>query len=193
VKPTYFPTPAAFRAWLTENHAEQAELYVGFHKKDSGKPSITYHEAVDQALCFGWIDGLRKSVNATSYTIRFTPRKPKSYWSKVNTKRANELIQQGLMQPPGAKVFAARDQATTKRYSFEREAAKLTPAYAKQFQSNAKAWTFFQSQAPYYQRVATFWVVSAKQEPTRQRRLQTLIATSAQSRRLDQFLSKKKI
>ena len=193
MKPTYFPTPAAFRAWLTENHAEQAELYVGFHKKDSGKPSITYHEAVDQALCFGWIDGVRKSVNSTSYTIRFTPRKPKSYWSKVNTKRANELIQQGLMQPPGAKVFAARDQATTKRYSFEREAAKLTPAYAKQFQSNAKAWTFFQSQAPYYQRVATFWVVSAKQEPTRQRRLQTLIATSAQSRRLDQFLSKKKI
>jgi uncharacterized protein YdeI (YjbR/CyaY-like superfamily) len=192
MKPTYFPTPAAFRAWLTQNHAHHAELFVGFHKKDSGKPSITYHEAVDQALCFGWIDGVRKSVNSTSYTIRFTPRKPKSYWSKVNTKRANELIQQGLMQPPGGKVFAARDQATTKRYSFEREAAKFPAAYAKQFQANAKAWAFFQSQAPYYQRVATFYVVSAKQEPTRQRRLETLIATSAQSRRLDQFVSKKK-
>jgi uncharacterized protein YdeI (YjbR/CyaY-like superfamily) len=192
MKPTYFRTPADFRSWLTENHAHQTEFFVGFHKKDSGKPSITYPEAVDQALCFGWIDGVRKSVNATSYTVRFTPRKPKSYWSKINTKRANELIQQGLMQPPGAKVFAARDQATTKRYSFEREAAKLTPAYAKQFQSDAKAWAFFQSQAPYYQRVATFWVVSAKQEPTRQRRLRTLITTSAQSRRLDQFLSKKK-
>jgi uncharacterized protein YdeI (YjbR/CyaY-like superfamily) len=192
MKPTYFPTPADFRTWLTENHAHHTELFVGFHKKASNKPSITYPEAVDQALCFGWIDGVRKSVSSTSYIVRFTPRKPKSYWSKINTKRANELIQQGLMQPPGAKVFAARDQATTKRYSFEREAAQLTPAYAKQFRSNAKAWTFFRSQAPYYQRVATFWVVSAKQEATRQRRLQTLIATSAQSRRLDQFLSKKK-
>jgi uncharacterized protein YdeI (YjbR/CyaY-like superfamily) len=192
MKPAYFPTPAAFRAWLTQNHAQHTELFVGFHKKDSGKPSITYPEALDQALCFGWIDGVRKSVNSTSYTVRFTPRKTKSYWSKVNTKRANELIQQGLMQPPGVKVFAARDQATTKRYSFERETAKFPAAYAKQFQSNAKAWAFFQSQAPYYQRVATFYVVSAKQESTRQRRLQILVETSAESRRLDQFLSKKK-
>jgi uncharacterized protein YdeI (YjbR/CyaY-like superfamily) len=192
MKATYFPTPVDLRSWLTQNHAHHTELFVGFHKKASNKLSISYPEALDQALCFGWIDGVRKSVNSTSYTVRFTPRKTKSYWSQINTKRANELIQQGLMQPPGAKVFAARDQATTKRYSFEREAAKLTPAYAKQFQSNAKAWTFFQSQAPYYQRVATFWVVNAKQEPTRQRRLQSLIETSAQSRRLDQFLSKKK-
>ena len=192
MKPTYFPIPADFRAWLTENHDRHTELFVGFHKKDSGLPSITYPEAVDQALCFGWIDGVRKSVNATSYTVRFTPRKPKSYWSKINTARANELIKKGLMRPPGAKVFAARDQATTRRYSFEREAAKFPATFAKQFQSNAKAWTFFQSQAPYYQRVATFYVVSAKQEATRQRRLEALIATSAEGRRLDQFLSKKK-
>jgi uncharacterized protein YdeI (YjbR/CyaY-like superfamily) len=124
--------------------------------------------------------------------IRFTPRKPKSYWSKINTNRANELINLGLMQPPGARVFAARDPATTKRYSYEREAAKLRAADTQRFKSNAKAWAFFQSQPPYYKRVCTFWVVSAKQETTRQRRLQSLIATSAQYRRLDQFISKKK-
>jgi uncharacterized protein YdeI (YjbR/CyaY-like superfamily) len=192
MKPTYFRGAAEFRSWLAQNHDQHTELFVGFHKKDSGLPSITYPEALDQALCFGWIDGVRKSLNATSYMVRFTPRKTKSYWSKVNTNRANELIKRGLMQPPGAKVFAARDQATTNRYSFEREAAKLTPAYTKQFQSNSKAWAFFHSQAPYYQRVATFWVVSAKQEPTRLRRLQTLIATSAHHRRLDQFIPAKK-
>jgi uncharacterized protein YdeI (YjbR/CyaY-like superfamily) len=192
MKPSHFQTPADFRAWLTENHARFTELFVGFHKKDSGKPSITYHEALDQALCFGWIDSVRRSVNATSYMVRFTPRKAKSYWSKINTNRANELIKRGLMQPPGAKVFAARDQATTKRYSFERETARLKPADTKQFKSNAKAWAFLQSQPPYYKRVCTFWVVSAKQESTRQRRLQSLIATSAQHRRLDQFVSKKK-
>ena len=192
MKPAYFPTPADFRAWLTENHAAHTELFVGFHKKDSGKPSITYPEALDQALCFGWIDGVRKSISPTSYMVRFTPRKPKSYWSKVNTKRANELVKQDLMQPPGAKVFQARDLTTTNRYSFERETAKLPPAFTRQFKSNPEAWTFFQSQPPYYKRVATFWVVSAKQEPTRLRRLESLIATSARHRRLDQFLSKKK-
>ena len=192
MKPAYFPTPADFRAWLTENHAAHTELFVGFHKKDSGKPSITYPEALDQALCFGWIDGVRKSVSPTSYMVRFTPRKPKSYWSKVNTKRANELVKQDLMQPPGAKVFQARDLTTTNRYSFERETAKLPPAFTKQFKSNPEAWTFFQSQPPYYKRVATFWVVSAKQEPTRLRRLESLIATSARHRRLDQFVSSKK-
>ena len=192
MKPAYFPTPADFRAWLTENHAAHTELFVGFHKKDSGLPSITYPEALDQALCFGWIDGVRKSVSPTSYMVRFTPRKPKSYWSKVNTKRANELVKQGLMQPPGAKVFQARDLTTTNRYSFESETAKLPPAFTRQFKSNPEAWSFFQSQPPYYKRVATFWVVSAKQEPTRLRRLESLIATSARHRRLDQFLSKKK-
>ena len=192
MKPTYFPSAADFRAWLTANHVQLTELFVGFHKKDSGKPSITYPEALDQALCFGWIDGVRKSVNATSYMVRFTPRKPKTYWSKVNTNRANQLVKLGLMQPPGAKVFQARDQATTARYSFERETAKLSPASAKQFKSNPKAWTFFQSQPPYYQRVCTWWVVSAKQDTTRLRRLQTLITASTQHRRLDQFIAKKK-
>ncbi len=192
MQPSYFPTPAHFRAWLTENHARCAELLLGFHKKDSGLPSITYPEALDHALCFGWIDGVRKSVNATSYMVRFTPRKPKSYWSKVNTNRAHELIKLGLMQAPGLTVFQARDQATTKRYSFERENAKLRPADTRQFKSNPKAWAFFQSQPPYYKRVCTWWVVSAKRDPTRLRRLRSLIAASANHRRLDQFISKPK-
>jgi uncharacterized protein YdeI (YjbR/CyaY-like superfamily) len=190
MKPLYFQTPTDFRQWLTENHATHTELLVGLHKKSSNKPTITYHQALDEALCFGWIDGVRKSLNSTAYTIRFTPRKPKSYWSKVNTNRANELLRQNQMHPHGAKVFAARDQTTTNRYAFEREAAKFPPSFAKQFKSNPSAWSFFQSQPPYYKRVATFWVVSAKQEPTRQRRLQTLIATSAGSRRLPQLVSK---
>jgi len=192
MKPTHFTTPADFRAWLIENHAQHTELFIGFHKKDSGQPSITYHEALDQALCFGWIDGVRKSVNATSYMVRFTPRKLKSYWSKVNTNRANELIKLGLMQPLGLTVFQARDLAIIQRYSFERENAKLRSSDTKRFKSNAKAWAFFQSQPPYYKRVCTWWIVSAKQDTTRLRRLKALIAASTQHRRLDQFLSKPK-
>lgn len=192
MKSTYFPNSAGFRAWLTENHATCTELIVGFYKRDSGTPSITYSEALDQALCFGWIDGVRKSVDAASYTIRFTPRKPKSYWSAVNTKRAKELIKLGMMQSPGLKAFEARDQATTKRYSFERRNAKFPRAYSKQFRSNPGAWAFFQSQPPYYKRVATWWVISAKQEETRFRRLQTLIDVSSHNRRHPEFLSGKK-
>jgi uncharacterized protein YdeI (YjbR/CyaY-like superfamily) len=192
MRSVYFSTPSAFRSWLGQNHDQLTELYVGFHKKESGLPSISYPEALDQALCFGWIDGVRKSVNAISYSIRFTPRKTKSYWSKVNTKRAKELIKLGLMQPSGLKVFEARDQATTKRYSFERENATLPRVLTKQFKSNLQAWAFFQSQPPYYKRVSTWWIISAKQETTRLRRLQTLIDTSADHRRLDQFIPRKK-
>jgi uncharacterized protein YdeI (YjbR/CyaY-like superfamily) len=192
MKPAYLQSPADFRSWLAQNHDHCTELFVGFYKKDSGKPSITYPEALDQALCFGWIDGVRKSVDALSYTVRFTPRRAKSYWSMVNTKRAKELIRLGLMEPPGLKAFQARDPSKSKRYSFERENAKLPPAYAKQFKANPKAWAFFQAQAPYYQRVFTWWVISAKQEPTRLRRLQTLIGLCAQHRRHPQFLSPKK-
>jgi uncharacterized protein YdeI (YjbR/CyaY-like superfamily) len=185
MKVTYFQSSGDFRSWLAQNHDHCTELFVGFYKKASGKPSITYPEALDQALCFGWIDGVRKSVDALSYTVRFTPRKAKSYWSMVNTKRAKELIRLGLMEPPGLKAFQARDPSKSKRYSFERE-------NAKQFKANPKAWVFFQAQAPYYQRIATWWVISAKQEPTRLRRLQTLIDLCAHHRRHPQFLSPKK-
>jgi len=192
MKSIYFPTAADFRAWLTTNHASCTELIVGFYKKGSGTPSIAYSEALDQALCFGWIDGVRKSVDAARYTIRFTPRKPKSYWSAVNTNRAQELIKLGIMQSPGLKAFQARDQASTNRYSFERETAKFPRAYSRQFRSNPDAWAFFQSQPPYYKRAITWWVICAKQEETRFRRLQTLIDVSSHKRRHPQFLSGKK-
>ena len=192
MKLSYFRSPAEFRSWLAENHAKCAELLVAFYKKNSGRPSITYPEALDQALCFGWIDGVRKSVDALSYTVRFTPRKKDSYWSKVNTKRANELVKLKLMQPAGLKAFAARDRAATKRYSFERANAKLPAAYATRFKATPEAWAFFQSQAPYYQRVAAWWVISAKQEETRLRRLQSLIEKCRQGRRVGQLTPGKK-
>jgi len=192
MKPTYFRSAAKFRSWLAENHADCTELLVGFYKKDSGKPSITYPEALDQALCFGWIDGVRKSVDTLSYTVRFTPRKKGSYWSKVNTKRATELVRLRLMQPAGLKAFAARDRAATTRYSFERANAKFPTAYRERFKAIAEAWAFFQSQAPYYQRVATWWVISAKQEETRLRRLQTLIDRCREHQRFGQLTPGKK-
>jgi len=184
IKPTFFATPAAFRHWLKKNYSSIAELWVGFHKKGTGKPSITWPESVDQALCFGWIDGLRKSLDGDSYVIRFTPRKPTSTWSAVNTKRAQELIRLGLLQLAGTRAFEGRDVEKTNRYSFEQQHVKLIPAYERQFHSNRRAWEFFQSQPPSYRKVATWWVVSAKQEVTRQKRLATLISDSAAGRRI---------
>jgi uncharacterized protein YdeI (YjbR/CyaY-like superfamily) len=184
IKPTFFATPIAFRQWLKKNHASATELWVGFHKKGTGKPSITWPESVDQALCFGWIDGLRKSFNAESYMIRFTPRKATSTWSAVNTGRAQELVRLGLMQPAGKKAFEGRDVKRTNRYSFERETVRLDIAYEKRFRANRGAWEFFQSQPPWYRRTVTWWVVSAKQEATRQRRLAMLISDSATGRRI---------
>ena len=179
IKPVFFATPTVFRQWLKKNHASVAELWVGFHKRGTGKPSITWPESVDQALCFGWIDGLRKSLDTERYMIRFTPRRPTSIWSSVNTKRAQELIRLGLMKSAGKKAFEGRDAKKTNRYSFEQSRATLGMAYEKLFRANRGAWEFFQSQPPWYRRTATWWVVSARQEPTRQRRLAMLISDSA--------------
>jgi len=187
VAPTYFARPAAFRRWLERHHASSRELIVGFHRRASGTPSITYPDALDEALCFGWIDGVRRSVDADRYTIRFTPRKPDSYWSRVNTRKAEALLAEGRMHASGRAVFDSRDAARTAKYSFEREEAALTPAQRRAFKANAEAWRFFQGQAPWYQRVTAFWVTSAKREETRQRRLTQLIACSAAGRRLPQL------
>jgi uncharacterized protein YdeI (YjbR/CyaY-like superfamily) len=181
---TFFETPAAFRAWLTEHHDRARELWVGFHKKGTGRPSITWPEAVDQALCFGWIDGVRKRIDDASYAIRFTPRQPGSIWSAVNVKRAGELAELGLMQPAGLAAFAARDEAKTNRYAYEQRAAALDEAAERQFRANAAAWAFFEAQPPSYRRAAIWWVVSAKKEETRRKRLAVLIEDSAQGRRL---------
>ncbi len=184
--PKFFARPADFRGWLEKHHADTAELWVGFYKKDSGRPSITWPESVDEALCVGWIDGLRKSIDAHSYTIRFTARRPGSIWSAVNTRRAKALIEEGRMRPAGLRAFDGRDPAKTNLYSFEqRAAAKLDPALEKRFRANRKAWTFFEAQPAGYRRLSLFRVMSAKQQQTRERRLETLIRECAAERRME--------
>ena len=181
MKPTFFESPSKLRAWLEKHHAQETELWVGFHKKGSGKPSITWPEAVDALLCFGWIDGIRKSLNETSYTIRVTPRKAKSKWSAINVKRIQELGKLGLVHARGLKAFEVRTAENT--YSYEqRNVAKLGGRFEKLFQANKTAWDFFRSQAPSYQRTATWWVISAKKEETRVKRLERLIGDSARGR-----------
>jgi uncharacterized protein YdeI (YjbR/CyaY-like superfamily) len=178
-KARFFATPADFRAWLEKNHAIHTELSVGFYKRDSGRPSITWPESVDAALCYGWIDGVRNSIDAFSYRIRFTPRKPISTWSAINVKRVAELTKLGLMHEAGIKAFEARKGEKTGIYAYEqRKTAKFPPDYEKKFRANKKAWTFFQKQPPWYQRTATYRVISAKQEATREKRLAELIRDS---------------
>ncbi len=193
-RPTFFPTPAGFRTWLEAHHHRLREQLVGFHKKSSGKPSITWPESVEVALCFGWIDGVRRSIDETSYTIRFTPRRPTSTWSAVNIKRVQQLKKTGLMHPAGLKAFAARSEKKSGIYSYEqRKSAKFTREQEKQFRANKSAWEFFRSQAPWYQRVTTYWVISAKKEETKLKRLSVLIDHSQNRRTLPQLrLVKKK-
>jgi uncharacterized protein YdeI (YjbR/CyaY-like superfamily) len=175
---TYFASPGDFRQWFETNHDQAAELWVGFYKKGSGKPSITWPEAVDQALCFGWIDGIRKSVDDSNYTIRFTPRKAQSIWSAINIKKIKELTALGLMKPAGLSVFEKHDEKKANLYSFERESMELGDVYEEIFRENDKAWSFFQTQVPSYKKPAIWWVISAKQEATRLGRLKTLIKDS---------------
>ena len=183
--PAFFAAPAEFRTWLDEHHATETELLVGFYKKGSKKPSITWPESVDEALCYGWIDGVRRSLGDEAYTIRFTPRKKRSVWSNVNIRRAGELIAEGRMRPAGLAAFEARTGERSGVYSFEQkdqERVVFTEAQARQFQADPKAWEFFQAQPPWYRRTATWWVISAKKEVTRAKRLATLIADSAAGR-----------
>jgi uncharacterized protein YdeI (YjbR/CyaY-like superfamily) len=185
--PKFFRRLADFRRWLEKNHADVAELWVGFHKKGSGKPSITWPESVDEALSFGWIDGVRRTIDETSYEIRFTPRRPTSIWSAVNTRRAKELIAEGRMAEAGISAFEKRSDERSGVYSFEqRKEAKFDPALEARFRARAKAWRFFEAQPPGYRRLAAFWVMSAKKEETRLRRLAELIARSANGERLPQ-------
>jgi uncharacterized protein YdeI (YjbR/CyaY-like superfamily) len=179
-KPQFFATPADWRAWLEKHHDDRKELWVGLYKRDSGRPSITWPEAVDCALCFGWIDGLRKSIDDVSYMNRFTPRKPRSAWSAVNIKRATELSELGLMHPAGLAAFEKRDGDRSAIYAYEqRNSPKLPPAFEKEFRRRIEAWDFFQAQPPWYRRTSTYWVISAKKDQTRRSRLATLIECSA--------------
>ena len=184
VAPVFFATPAAFRQWLRKNHKTADEVWVGYYKKGSGRESITYPESLDEALCFGWIDGVRKRLDQEAFVQRFTPRTVKSYWSEVNVKRAHQLIDAGRMDPTGHAVFGRRDPDATERYSFERRNPKLDPVAEKRFRANAKAWRRFEAETPSYRRLAIHYVASAKRPETRQRRLEILIRETAAGRRI---------
>ena len=185
MEPTFFATPDDFRAWLQVHHESATELLVGFHKKATGRPSITWPQSVDQALCFGWIDGVRHSLGDESYTIRFTPRKARSTWSAVNVRRFGELREADLVAPAGLQAFERRSDDRTAIYSYEQhKTAELGEAFEARFRADAAAWEWFQAQAPSYRRTATYWVVSAKRAETRERRLAELIADSAAGRRI---------
>lgn len=178
MSPVFFQTQAELREWFLRHHADTTELFIGFYKKGAPQQGIAYPQALDEALCFGWIDGVRKSIDATRWMIRFIPRKPKSIWSAVNLKRAAELERAGMMQPAGLAAFHGHDKKRTRQYSFENRPQTLNAADEKKFRADKKAWTWFHAQAPSYQRAALWWVVSAKQDATRARRLDALIADS---------------
>lgn len=185
MKPRFFATREDLRAWLERHHASEIELWVGIHKKGSGKPSITWPEVVDEALCFGWIDGVRHTIDAESYANRLTPRKPTSNWSAKNTKRFEELRREGRVRPAGVAAFEQRTDARTGVYSYEqRHQVRLAPALERRFRANKEAWGWFQAQSDGYRATARYWVMSAKKQETRERRLATLIDDSANGRRI---------
>jgi uncharacterized protein YdeI (YjbR/CyaY-like superfamily) len=172
----FFETPSDYRKWLSKNHKTVSELVVGFYKVGSKKKSMTWSASVDQALCYGWIDGVRKSIDEESYCIRFTPRKASSIWSAVNIKKVEMLIQQNLMQAAGLEIYDKRSESKSKIYAFENEEMKFSAGFEKQFKANKKAWNYFQALAPSYRKLSSNWVMSAKQEATQLKRLQELIA-----------------
>lgn len=183
MKPKFFATPEQFGVWLEEHHETATELVVGFHKKGTGRPSISWPESVEQALRFGWIDGVRRSLGDESYTIRFTPRKPTSNWSLINVAKVEELKERGLMAPAGLRAYEARTPERTGVYSSERTRPAVLPAeFERRFRASPAAWEWFAARAAGYRRTATHWVVSAKRAETRLRRLQQLIDCSAEGR-----------
>jgi uncharacterized protein YdeI (YjbR/CyaY-like superfamily) len=184
MKPVFFSGPTEFRKWLEENHSLEKELIVGFHKVNSGKPSMTWEQSVEQALCFGWIDGIRKPIDETSYSIRFTPRKPGSYWSRINLDKAEELARKGLMHPAGIKAFEKRNEAKSAGYRFENLPDELPADILETFMANEKAWTYYSTQAPSYRRNAIRWIMSAKQDATILERLKKLIRFSESGKRV---------
>jgi uncharacterized protein YdeI (YjbR/CyaY-like superfamily) len=189
VKPRFFKSPAEFRKWLERNHDSAEELLLGLYKKGSGKPTITLREAQDEAICFGWIDGKARSIDKNSWAIRFTPRRPGSFWSAVNIKRAEALVAEERMTRAGLAAFEKRDETRSKQYSYQRESPEFDAASEAAFRANKAAWDFFRAQPAGYQRLNTWWVTSAKREETRAKRLAALIDISAQGRRIDPMKS----
>jgi uncharacterized protein YdeI (YjbR/CyaY-like superfamily) len=191
MEPEFFPKASQWRAWLEKNHDKKTELLVGFYKVDSGKPSMTWPDSVDAALCFGWIDGVRRRIDEVSYSIRFTPRKPRSIWSVVNINRVGELTAQKLMHPAGLRAFAARQQERSGVYAFEQENIRFEPAQEALFRSNNGAWKFFQAQPAWYRGTATWRVVSAKKDETQAKRLAQLIDDSSKGRTIAELTRSK--
>jgi uncharacterized protein YdeI (YjbR/CyaY-like superfamily) len=186
MKPHFFKAPAEFRTWLKKNHAKAKELLVGFHKKSSGKPSLSWEESVDEALCYGWIDGIRKNAGEDSYTIRFTPRRAGSFWSNKNIANVKRLVKEKRMQPAGLKAYEARKGERSGAYAFEQsEIADFDAVLLKRFKTKTAAWDFYNDQPPGYKRTIRHWVVSAKKEETRLKRLDRLIEVSADKQRVD--------
>ena len=184
MNPKFFRTPSEFRKWLEKNHSKKRELWLGFYKKASNKASIRWPESVDEALCFGWIDGIRKRVDESSYQIRFTPRRRGSIWSAINIKRARELTKQKRMRPAGLKAFAARTENKSGIYSYEQRRAELGEAYTGRLKKNKSACDFFRAQPPSYRKMISWYIMSAKTEETRSKRLETLMKASAKGKRL---------
>lgn len=178
MKPKFFSKPELFRKWLEKNHNNKEELWVGYYKKATGKPSIDWSESVDQALCYGWIDGLRRSIDEECYMIRFTPRKANSHWSRVNINKVKELKKLGLMKDPGLEAFKKMKKDNSEQASFEQKKVTMPKKYLELFKKNKKAWAYYQKETPSYRKQTTWWIISAKQEATRQKRLQTLISDS---------------
>ena len=183
MKPTFFAKQSDFRKWLEKKHKKEKELLIGFYKVGSGKPGMTWSQSVDEALCFGWIDAVRKSIDKESYTIRFTHRKPGSIWSAINIKKVEELKKQGLMRPAGLAAFEKRKETKSRIYSYEKKPARLASTYEKKFKANKKAWAFFASLSPYYQKLAVHRIMDAKQEKTQISRLEKLIKESEAGRK----------
>ncbi len=176
--PTFFATQTDFRQWLLQNHEIETSLVVGFYKVGSKRPSMSWSQSVDEALCFGWIDGVRKSIDGESYQIRFSQRKATSIWSAVNIKKISELIAKNLMQPAGLASFKKRKESRSKVYSFEQDRVRFSKSFQETFRANKKAWDYFDLLAPSYKKVSIHWVMSAKQEVTKLKRLVILIRDS---------------
>jgi uncharacterized protein YdeI (YjbR/CyaY-like superfamily) len=180
----FFSTQNDFRRWLEENHETATEIIVGYYNVKSGKGGMTWSESVDQALCFGWIDGVRRKIDEESYSNRFTPRKSKSNWSAVNIAKIKDLTKKGLMKSAGIAAFEKREDKRSAIYAYENEAKQFSGEYEKIFRSNEKGWDFFQKQANWYRKQMINWVLTAKQEATRMKRLEKLIAASADEKRV---------
>ncbi len=184
MSPIFFPTQADFRRWLEKNHEKETEIIVGYYKVGSGKSGMTWSESVDEALCFGWIDGVRRKIDAESYCNRFTPRKAKSNWSAVNIAKVAELTAKGLMKPAGIAAFERREESRSGVYTYENELKSFSDEFEKRFRVNEAAWEFFEKQANWYKKLVINWVMTAKQEATRGRRLEKLIAFSEKGEKI---------